>query len=142
MTARILSKTQSRVVWALQVVLAILFLFGGITKLLMPAATLATLTPLPVWFLRFISVAEITGGLGLLLPRALRIRPELTPIAAACLLIIMAGAVVVSFMTPKPAGAVFPFVVGVLLAYVAWRLWPIGGQTGVAALDSRSLEAK
>jgi hypothetical protein len=36
-------------------------------------------------------VAEVLGGLGLVLPGLLRIRPELTPLAAAGLVVIMVG---------------------------------------------------
>ena len=64
------------------------------------------------------------GGLGLILPWALKIRRELTPIAAACLLIIMAGAVVTSALTVSVVAALFPLTTGVLVAtlgYVRWQ---------------------
>jgi hypothetical protein len=50
---------------------------------------------LPGWFLRFLGVAAVLGALGLVLPGLLRIRPGLTPLAAAGLVIIMIGATVV-----------------------------------------------
>jgi uncharacterized membrane protein YphA (DoxX/SURF4 family) len=79
----------TRALWIIQILLALLFLFAGGSKLAMPAAQLTGQTPLPALFLRFIGVAEIAGALGLILPGALRIRPGLTPLAAACLTIIM-----------------------------------------------------
>ena len=36
----------------------------------------------PVWFVRFIAIAEITGAVGLVVPAWLRVIPEATPWAA------------------------------------------------------------
>src|SRR5438105_595945 len=96
--------------WVLQVLLALLFLFAGGTKLVMSAAELTGQTPLPAGFLRFIGVMEILGGLGLILPGMLRIRTALTPIAAAGLSVIMVGAVVITVQTMGSALAALPFV--------------------------------
>jgi len=116
------------VLWALQVLLALLFLFAGAMKFIMPIAEMTKQMPLPAWFLYFIGVAEVLGGIGLILPSLLRIKPGLTPLAAAGLVIIMIGATVISCQTGGAKAAVFPFIVGLLLAFVAygrWRLWPI-----------------
>src|SRR3954452_11981615 len=96
--------------WIVQVLLALLFLFAGGTKLVMSAAELTSQSPLPAGFLRFIGVMEILGGLGLVLPGMLRIRPALTALAAAGLFIIMVGAVVITIQTMGPALAALPFV--------------------------------
>ncbi len=74
---------------------------------------------LSVNFIYFIGVCEILGGIGLIVPWATRIMPKLTPIAAAGLIIIMIGAVVVT----APMGldnAVVPAIVGILLAMIAY----------------------
>jgi uncharacterized membrane protein YphA (DoxX/SURF4 family) len=116
------------VLWTLQVLLALLFLFAGVMKFVMPIAEMTKQMPLPAWFLYFIGVAEILGGLGLILPSLLRIKPGLTPLAAAGLVIIMIGATVISAQMGGIKGALVPFVTGLLLAFVAygrWRLWPI-----------------
>jgi len=96
-------------------------------KFIMPVAEMAKQTSLPAWFLWFIGVVEILGGLGLVLPWLLRIRPGLTPLAASGLVIVMIGATVISARGGVKA-ALIPFVVGLLLAFVAygrWRLWPV-----------------
>ena len=115
--------------WIAQGLLAALFLFAGGSKLAMPVAELARLaSPLPGPFMVFIGIAEALGGLGLVLPALLRIRPGLTALAASGLVIIMIGAVVTTLSTPRPALAVIPLVVGLLSAFVAygrWRLVPI-----------------
>ena len=116
------------VLWTLQVLLALLFLFAGISKFVMPMAEMTKQMPMPAWFLYFIGVAETLGGLGLVLPSLLRIKPGLTPLAAAGLVIIMIGATVISVQIGGAKAAVFPFIIGLLLAFVAygrWRLWPI-----------------
>lgn len=105
--------------WIAQGILAALFLFAGGMKLAMPAEALAAQSPLPVAFLQFIGVCEVLGALGLILPRALRIQPRLTALAAAGLSIIMVGAVVVTVITAPVAGAAVPAIVGALAVYVA-----------------------
>lgn len=105
--------------WIVQGLLAALFLFAGGIKFVLPAETLTAGTSLSAGFLRFIGVCEILGALGLILPGLLRIRPELTSIAAAGLTIIMIGAVVVS-LPQGVAVAVVPFIVGLLCVFVAY----------------------
>jgi len=78
---------------------------------------------LPGPFLRFIGVAELAGGLGLILPWLFRIRPGLTPLAATGLIVIMAGAVVITAMSGPVVMAVLPLGVGVLLVVVAYGRW-------------------
>ena len=107
--------------WVLQVLLALLFLFAGVSKFLMPADEMAKNMPsyLSVNFIYFIGVCEILGGIGLIVPWATRIMPKLTPIAAAGLIIIMIGAVVVT--APMGLGnAVVPVIVGILLSLIAY----------------------
>ena len=111
--------------WIVQILLALLFLFAGGTKLLLPISTLTAMGPpnqvvLPGLLLRFIGVCEVLGALGLVLPGLLRIRPKLTPLAAAGLLIIMIGATITTIMGPGVAAAVPPLVVGLLCAFVAY----------------------
>jgi uncharacterized membrane protein YphA (DoxX/SURF4 family) len=116
------------VLWTIQVLLAALFLFAGVMKFVMPVAEMTKQMPLPGWFLWFIGVAEVLGGLGLILPSLLRLKPHLTPLAAAGLVVIMIGAIVVSEMTGGAKAALFPLAIGLLAAFVAygrWRLWPI-----------------
>lgn len=116
--------------WTLQVLLALLFLFAGVMKFVIPIAEITKKMPLPGWFLHFIGVAEVLGGFGLILPGLLRIKPGLTPLAAAGLVIIMIGATVVTLQTVGGAGVLTPVVVGLVAAFIAygrWRLAPLPG---------------
>lgn len=113
--------------WIIQALLALLFLFAGGVKLILPIEEMTKQMPMPGLFLRFIGVCEVLGGLGLILPGLLRIRPALTPLAAAGLVIIMIGAVAITVKSGMISSALFPLVVGLLLAFVAygrWRLAP------------------
>ena len=110
--------------WVGQGLLAALFLFAGGMKLVAPAEMLtAGPVPLPVGFLRFIGVAEVLGAFGLILPWLLRIKPRLTPLAAAGLVIIMTGATVITLMGGDIGPAVVPAILGVVAASIARARW-------------------
>ncbi|HKX05704.1 MAG TPA: DoxX family protein [Methylomirabilota bacterium] len=115
--------------WIIQTLLGLLFLFSGSMKFVMSVAEMTKDTPwMAGWFLHFIGVMEILGGLGLILPSALRIRPGLTPLAAAGLVIIMIGATVITLGTMGIGPAMLPLIVGILCVFVAygrWRLAPL-----------------
>lgn len=86
--------------WIVAGLLALAFLFAGLTKVVRPKESLAAsgagmgwtddFTPVQV---KLIGTAEVLGALGLILPRALGIAPVLSPIAAVCLAVVMIGAV-------------------------------------------------
>ena len=110
--------------WVVQGILAALFLFAGGFKLATPAADLArAAAPLSAGFLKFIGLCEVLGALGLVLPGLFRIRLGLTPLAAAGLVVIMLGAVVVTAITQGVPAAGFPLVVGLLASTVALGRW-------------------
>ena len=115
----------SVLLWTVQGLLALLFLFAGGMKLVMPLEMLKGPVELPGLFLRFVGVAEVCGALGLILPGLLRIRPSLTPLAAIGLVTIMSGATVVTLEGGVIAPAIVPLVVGLLLASVVYgrRQW-------------------
>jgi len=112
------------VLWILQILLALLFLFAGGAKFVMTAEDMRKAAPdaiqLPMMFIRFIGVCEILGGLGLVLPGLTKIRRNLTPLAALGLTIIMIGAVVVSVMGQGVAAGIGPLVFAGLCAFVAY----------------------
>ena len=121
------------VLWIVQVLLALLFLFAGGAKLALPLEAMKGPVALPGWFLRFLGVAEVLGALGVILPGLLRIRPGLAPLAAAGLTIIMIGATVITLAAGGVTPALVPFVVALLSAFVAfgrWRLAPHRGRSG------------
>jgi DoxX-like protein len=119
----------TKALWVIQGLLALLFLFAGGMKLILPLEQMTGPVPIPGLLLRFIGVVEVLGALGLILPGLLGIRPELTPLAAAGLVIVMIGATVITLAGDAAAPALIPLAVGLLAAFVAygrWRLAPIG----------------
>ena len=127
--------------WIVQGLLAALFLFGGTVKLAMPIEELTAQVPVPGLFIQFISVAEILGAFGLVLPALLRIRPVLTPLAAAGLAIIMAGATALGLASGDAAATLFPLVTGLfalLVAYGRCRLASIRQSSRRAMLQTTS----
>lgn len=82
--------------WMMQGSLALLFLAAGLPKLLQPRERLEARMR---WTrhatsgqVRLLGLAEVLGAVGLVLPRALGIAAHLTPLAAACLFVLMLGA--------------------------------------------------
>ena len=122
--------------WVVQGLLALAFGMSGLMKLGTPYAELAakfawaraTAEPL----VKFIGVAEVAGALGLILPALTRIKPMLTPLAAAGFVVIMILATALHLRLgemPLPN-----FILGGLAAFVAWgrfRRVPILPRSGV-----------
>jgi uncharacterized membrane protein YphA (DoxX/SURF4 family) len=111
--------------WIIQVLLAALFLFAGGMKLVLPLDKLTGPMAIPGWFLRFIGVVEVLGAIGLILPALLRIRPGLTPLAAAGLVIIMIGATVIGLSTGDVMMVLIPLLICLLAAFVAYGRWRV-----------------
>ncbi len=106
--------------WMLQGLLTLLFLSAGVGKFVMTAEEMAGPVAFPLWFLRFIGGAEVVGGLGLVLPAATGIKPDLTRLAALGLTVVMIGATATTLMGEPKSLAALPFVVLCLVAYVAY----------------------
>ena len=123
--------------WIVQGLLALLFLWAGGVKLVLPIEKLAGPVPLPGPFLRFIGVAEVLGAIGLILPGLLRIRPGLTPLAAAGLVIIMIGATALTLVGGDLALALIPLGVGLLAAFVAYGRWRLAAHRASSDASGR-----
>ena len=109
----------NNLLWLLQILLALLFVFSGAVKFMIPAEDMAKDLPpyLSLGFIYFIGVCEVLGGIGLVVPWLTKIKPWLTPLAAVGLVIIMIGAVAVSPFDSKTA---IPATIGLLCAFVAY----------------------
>jgi hypothetical protein len=118
----------NRSLWIAQFLLAFLFLFAGIVKLVAPLQPMADQSGLPVDFLLFVGVMEVLGALGLILPGLLHKWTGLVPLAALGLVIIMIGAVAITLRTETILLALFPFITGLVAVFVAYgrgRLAPL-----------------
>ena len=91
------SKTWHVVLWIAQILLAGMFLMVGFTKTFTPLPELTQSIPIAAdvpLLIRFIGISELAGGIGLLLPAALRVLPRLTVTAAYALGLVMVLALV------------------------------------------------
>lgn len=100
----------NKLTWVLQILLALAFAGAGGMKLTTPKTELVK-NPAMAWANDFsagqiqaIGAAEVAGGIGLVAPAALGILPVLTPLAAAGLAALMAGAVMTHVQRSEPTG--------------------------------------
>ena len=86
------------VITVIQVVLGLLFIVGGLLKLIIPYAKY---TKLPTvgwsndfrpWHIKLIGVLEVSGGVGLIIPLFVPSLRMLTPLAAVGIALYMSGA--------------------------------------------------
>jgi putative oxidoreductase len=127
------TRTLNIALWTVQVLLALFFAgASGAPKFFLPDELLAMPIVLPRAFLVVIGTAEVLGALGLIVPGMTRIRPGLTPLAAACLVALTICAAVYQLLGHQPANAVFALVIGAVALFVAygrWKLAPLGGSS-------------
>ena len=122
---------RNTVLWVLQWVFGIYFVAIGVMHFVVPDG----LPALMEWMYELndtlhviVGIAEILGGLGLILPSVTRIRPELTVYAAAGLVLVMAGAVVFHATRGEGASIVNNLFIAALVAFIGygrWKLHPI-----------------
>jgi hypothetical protein len=115
------------VLWVVQGLLAFAMGASGALKVVTPRAKLAEKMKWAAsWTdgrVKLLGLAEVLGAIGLIVPWATGILPILTPVAAACLLVIMIGAVKVHIDLEEPFAPAA--VLAVLTALVAF------GRSGV-----------
>ena len=118
------SKALHVTLWVAQAVLAAAFLAAGGMKTMQSsdalAAKMAWMSSFPPAAVRAIGVLELLGGLGLILPAALRIAPRLTAFAAAGLTALMIGAAGTHIVLGQANTMAPSVVLGALAAFVAW----------------------
>jgi uncharacterized membrane protein YphA (DoxX/SURF4 family) len=124
--------------WVAQALLALLFGMAGVMKTFMPVPALVAIginyaADLPLWLLRFIGVAELSGAVGVVLPTLTRIMPRLTPLAALGFVTIQVLAIGFHAMRGELAMAL-PLNV-VLLGLSLFVLW---GRSTKARIAARS----
>jgi uncharacterized membrane protein YphA (DoxX/SURF4 family) len=122
--------------WVLQVVLAVVFLLHGLTYTVaysalakrMQARRGAASPSLPPAFRQFIGVAELAAAFGLIVPPALHLYAWLAPLAAAGLVLVMVGAVILHARRSEfPAVAVTVVLGGLAAAtlFLRWQVVPL-----------------
>lgn len=112
------------VLWVVSGFLALVFLATGLTKLTQPrlkmaAGPMAWAADVTDGQFRTIGALEILGMLGLILPQALGIATWLSPLAAACLALMMVFATATHVRLGEMNRAALPLIVLVLALFVA-----------------------
>ena len=114
------------VLWFFQIVLGIYFLFVGVMHFIIPDGLPAPmswmydLSPLLHWIS---GLAEILGGLGLILPGVTRIMPRLIPAAAFGLALVMIGAIIYHLTRGEFQNIAMNLILVGLTAFVAYGRW-------------------
>ena len=109
--------------WIARVLVALLFVGTGTTKLVTPVATLAAMWP---WageypaLLRMTGVVDLAGGIGLALSALLPTRPGLTQMAALGCATLMGCAIVFHLSRGEGADTPFNFLLLALALFVFW----------------------
>lgn len=109
--------------WIAQTLLAATLIWAAYTKLFTPAVELATMWP---WtaenpgLVRITAIFDLIGGLGLILPTLLNIKPRLTVYAAYGVIALMICAIVFHFTRGEASNTGFNFFVAALAGFIAW----------------------
>jgi len=113
--------------WIVAGLLAAAYLFGGGGKLILPKEKIAATSSSARWVEDFgaggvkaIGALEVLGAVGLILPAALDIAPDLVPLAALGLVLIMIGAVITRIRRHEFKYMAADLAYLVLAGFVAW----------------------
>ncbi|HVH32013.1 MAG TPA: DoxX family protein [bacterium] len=121
-------------VWIVQVLLAVQFLFHGWLFISPPPmmADAIGMLGLSAWFRQFIGVAEVLAAIGLIGPGLTRTFLPATPLAALGLTIVMVSATIFHIVRneiPNAISALNLLLLVVVTGYVRWRVVPLQGHS-------------
>ncbi len=110
--------------WILQWVLALMFLMAGVMKMMQPKEKLAEkmgwVNDFSSGAVKTIGMLEVLGAIGLVVPPLVGVAPDLTPAAAAGLVLLMIGAARVHLRRNEPQMVMINTMLGVMALVVAW----------------------
>ena len=124
MTTQNSSKVLNIALWAAQIFLTLVFFITGAAKLFLPMENLNELIPWTKDFnsmpVRLIGLSEIIGSLGLILPSLLRIKPQLTSLAAIGVAVVMLLATIFNISIGETSVIGLNILLFLLATFVAW----------------------
>lgn len=111
--------------WICQFALAGVFVYSGMNKAFRPVEVLVArgqtgVEGLPAALVHSIGAAELLGALGLTAPWWFQVVPQLTPIAASCLAVVVLGATAIHIKRSEFGTAVGTFTLVLLCSFVAF----------------------
>ena len=112
-------------IWILQIILALLFLYSGAMKSTQDREKLMSLNQTGVANLsyasiRFIGISEVLGAIGIILPLYLQVIPVLTPIAAVCFAVVMVFAIRIHYKRGEYKQITFNIIIFLMAIWVAF----------------------
>lgn len=114
------SKTMNIILWIIQGLLAVTFLWAGFMKICKPE-------DLPFSWVRdntnlvlITGIVDLSGGLGIVLPALLRIQPKLTIFTAYGIILLMTVASIFHISRSEIKDIWFNIFIALLAAFVAW----------------------
>jgi len=118
------SQTLNIFLWIGQVLLAFMFIYAGVMKTFQPIDELSQMLP---WvteyskgFVRFVGLADLAGGIGVLLPYLFRWKTELTRLAALGIVAIMILAIGFHIIRGEYVALPMNIVLAGIAIFVAW----------------------
>ena len=110
--------------WAVQVILAIMFMMAGAMKLMKDKDELAEkmgwVEDLSQSTIQLIGTAEVLGAIGMVSTALTGIAPILTPLAASGLAVVAMGAMVVHIRRHEYPMALMTMMLAAMSVFVAW----------------------
>lgn len=111
-------------IWIAQGITAAMFLLAGLMKILQPkeklSGKMSWVNDYSTPMVKLVGLAEVLGGIGLIVPQATGILPVLTPVAAVALVLVMVLAAGYHFRKNEMKAIGTNIVLTLLLAFVAW----------------------
>jgi hypothetical protein len=111
--------------WSIAGLLALIFLAGGVVKLIQPREKLAAyglgfVEDVSTGTVKAIGTLEVLAAVGLILPAVLDVAPVLVPLAAVGVVLLMVGAIITHLRRHEAQAIVVNLVLLALAVFVAW----------------------
>ncbi|GAB4019349.1 DoxX family protein [Spirosoma koreense] len=118
------SKVLDRILWIVQLILAVSLLWAAAMKWFQPIDKLSAMWPwvgqVPSALVKFTGLVDFLGAFGLVLPAWLRIKPQLTPLAAVGIIALMIIASIFHSLRGEASVIGVNIVFALMAAFVAW----------------------
>jgi uncharacterized membrane protein YphA (DoxX/SURF4 family) len=118
------SKVLHVTLWVAQLILATSFIWAGMMKLFQPVEKLSEMwlwtSQVPVAVLKFTGIVDVLGGIGLILPSLLRIKPKLTLLTAVAIIVLMVCASIFHISRGEASQIGANIVFAIIAAFIAW----------------------
>jgi putative oxidoreductase len=124
MTANKNNKALNITLWIVQGLTATLMLMSAYMKIATPILELSSkwkwTGELPETVVRLLGVIDLLGGIGIILPALLRIKPSLTPLAAVGIILLMISASVFHISRGEASVIGSNIILMFLASFIAW----------------------